>query len=90
MKEVVREHSRKSNMQSLSLSAYSHQQDHNVPFNLCIAAADFGEVEEKILLEIIVALCLWVAICGFSFVSGWIEQYKQTNKKKKTCKSLRL
>ena len=47
MEEVVREHLRKSNMQSLSLSTYSHRQDHNVPFNLCIAAADFGEVEEK-------------------------------------------
>ena len=28
MEEVVREHLRKSNMQSLSLSAYSHRQDH--------------------------------------------------------------
>ena len=57
--------------------ARSHE-DEDVRFNLCIAAADFGEAEEKILLEMIVAL--WVTICGFSFVSGWIEQYKQTNK----------
>ena len=28
MEEVVREHLRKSNMQSLSLSTYSHWQDH--------------------------------------------------------------
>ena len=30
--------------------------DEDVRFNLCIAAADFGEAEEKILLEMIVAL----------------------------------
>ena len=85
MEEVVREHLRKSNMQSLSLSGGKHiligkiTSDEDVRFNWCIAAADFGEAEEKILLEMIVEL--WVTIRGFYFVSGWIEQYKQANKK---------
>ena len=85
MEEVVREHLRKSNMQSLSLSGGKHiligkiTSGEDVRFNWCIAAADFGEAEEKILLEMIVEL--WVTIRGFSFVSGWIEQYKQANKK---------
>ena len=84
MEEVVREHLRKSNMQSLSLSGGKHllckiTSDEDVHFNWCITAADFGEAEEKILLEMIIEL--WVTIRGFSFVSGWIEQYKQANKK---------
>ena len=80
MEEVVRLHLRKSNMHSLSSSGGKHllvgklSSDENVRFNWCIAAADFGEAEEKILLDMIIEL--WVTIRGFSFVSGWIEQYK--------------
>ena len=47
-------------MQSLSLSGGKHlliskiTSDEDVRFNWCIAAADFGEAEEKILLEKII------------------------------------
>ena len=84
MEEVVRQHLRKSNMRSLS-SGGKHllitklSSDEDVRFNWCIAAADFEEAEEKILLDMIIEL--WVTIRGFSFVSGWIEQYKQSSKK---------
>jgi len=85
MEEVVREHFRKANMCILSSSATKDllisriTTDEDVQFNWCLAAAAFGETEEKILLEMIIKL--WVTIRGFSFVSGWIEQYKQLNKK---------
>jgi len=76
---------RKSNTRNLTLSRGKHAlvskiaSDEDVQFHWSIVAADFGEAEEKILLDMIIDL--WVTIQGFSFVSGWIEAYKQSNKR---------
>jgi len=73
MEEVVRQQLRKSNTRNLTLSGGKHAlfskiaSDEDVQFHWSIVAADFGEAEEKILLDMIIDL--WVTIQGFSFVS---------------------
>ena len=42
---------------------------------LRIEATAFGEAEEMILF-----VELWVTVRGFSFLSGWIKQYKRLSK----------
>ena len=85
MEEAVRQQLRKSNTHNLTLSGGKHAlvskiaSDEAVQFHWSVVAADFGEAEEKILLDMIIDL--WVTIRGFSFVSGWIEAYKQSNKR---------
>lgn len=84
MEEVVRQHFRKWKVRSLSSGGKQAlvskiSTDEDVRFYWCIVAADFGEAEEKILLDMIIDL--WITVRGFAFVSGWIEQYKQSKKK---------
>jgi hypothetical protein len=97
MEEVVRQHLRKTSVHILASSVQRQAllskiaSDEDVRFHWCIVAADFGEEEEKTLLDMI--MDLWINIRGFSFVSGRIEQYKQSNKKnlqksKALCSSL--
>ena len=53
--------------------------DEDVLFHWAIASANWDEEESTPLLPMIVQL--WVTIRGFAYASGWMEKYKQTNKK---------
>ena len=55
--------------------------DEDIQFHWCVAAAAFGKEEGKILLNMIIEL--WVTVHGFSFVSGWLEQFKQEDSSEK-------
>ena len=93
MEDVVRQQLRKAKIRSLShgrKSALIQQitSDEAVGFHWCIATADLGKEERQVLLDMVIEL--WITIRGFSFVSGWIEQYKLLNKKTlKKSKALR-
>jgi len=49
----------------------------NVQFFWSIVCTEWEEEVGNVLLEMIVNE--WVMICGFSYVSNWIEKYKQDN-----------
>lgn len=53
--------------------------DEDVLFHWAIVSANWDEEESTPLLPMIVQL--WVTIRGFAYASGWMENYKQTNKK---------
>ncbi len=45
---------------------------------LCMSS-EWEEEESQVLLGLIIEH--WITVIGFSFVSGWLEKYKQANKK---------
>ena len=53
--------------------------DEDVLFYWAIISAGWGVEDSKLLLEHIIEY--YVTIRGFSFASGWMEKYKQANKK---------
>ena len=54
-------------------------QSEDVLFYWCLVSAKWKEDLAHALLDMIVDL--WIAIRGFSSASGWLEKYKQNNKK---------
>lgn len=91
MEEEVREHFRMrkamhEGYKSTVVKAISENED--VAFYWCMLTADISSDDANTLLHMLVEL--WVTIRGFSFASGWIEVYKQENKKSlQRSKSLR-
>ena len=55
------------------------KKNNDVLFYWCIVSAEWKEDTASTLLDMIVKL--WITICGFSGASGWLEKYKQMNKK---------
>lgn len=51
----------------------------DVLFHWAIVSANWDEEESTPHLPMIVQL--WLTIRGFAYASGWMENYKQTNKK---------
>lgn len=51
----------------------------DVQFYWAIVSAEWEEGESQALLGMIVEH--WITVRGFSFTSGWLERYKQANKK---------
>ena len=64
------------NVAALRASIIGNQ---DVVFYWSIAAAQFDEKEAELLLEKITDL--WITVRGFAYTSGWLEQYKQKEKK---------
>ena len=66
-------------------------QSEDVLFHWCTVSAEWEVETDQALLELIIDL--WITICGFSGTSGWLEKYKQRQKKtvqksKGVCKNL--
>ncbi len=51
----------------------------DVQFYWSIVSAEWEQDESQALLGLIIEH--WITVCGFSFASGWLEKYKQANKK---------
>ena len=51
----------------------------DVQFFWALVSASWEGGESQALLELVVEQ--YVTVCGFSFASGWMEEYKQANKK---------
>lgn len=84
MEEEVREHFRMGKVSTMSegyratvVKAIIKNED--VAFYWCMLTTDISSDNADTLLHMLVEL--WVTIRGFSFASGWIELYKQENKK---------
>ena len=88
MELVVRRFFQKDKADKLTAGAKPHiidsiKQDEDVAFYWCLAAVDMDDGVAMTLLDGIAEL--WLTIRGFSFASGWVEQYKQESKKSLQC-----
>ena len=93
MEEEVREHFRMGKVSTIGAGYRATVvnkiiDNGDVEFYWCMLTTDLSSVDADTLLQMLVEL--WVTIRGFSFVSGWIELYKQEKKENlQRSKSLR-
>ena len=83
MEMVVRNHLNKTHVSARKdtiINVMDITSDEDVLFYWCMASTTSTEaVDDKCLLKMIAEL--WITVRGFSFVSGWMEEYKQATKR---------
>lgn len=80
MELELRKHLKLGNDVNIKDNAMKELMDNeDVLFYWSLVSVDFDEAESNELLKLIIQH--WITVRGFSFVSGFMEKYKQRNKK---------